>query len=166
VSEHGRHKQQAWYWLRKEKRIMRTLAPWTGFGGLRKEMDRLFERFGDWDLPEMRVFGEWTPSLDVLETKDALVVKAEIPGIESNDISVSLEGQMLTIKGEKRHEKEEKDEQFYRAERSYGAFARTVRLPASVDGSKVTATYKNGLLTVTMPKAPGAKGNLIPVKAE
>jgi HSP20 family protein len=146
--------------------MMRALAPWTGFGSLKKEMDRLFERFGDWDLPEMRAFAEWTPSLDVSETKDAFVAKAEIPGIEPKDISVSLEGQLLTIKGEKKHEKEEKDEQFYRAERAYGAFARTVRLPAGVDSSRVTAGYKNGLLTVTMPKAPGAKGNLIPVKAE
>jgi HSP20 family protein len=146
--------------------MMRALAPWTGFASLRKEMDRLFERVGDWDLPEMRTFGDWTPSLDISETKDALTVKAEIPGIDSKDISVSLDGQVLTIKGEKKHEKEEKDEQYYRTERAYGAFARTVRLPTSVDASKVTASYKNGLLTVTMPKAPGAKGNLIPVKAE
>jgi len=145
---------------------MRALAPWTGFGGLRKEMDRLFERFGDWDMPEMRTLGDWTPSLDLSENKDTFVVKAEIPGIDSKDISVSLENQMLTIKGEKTHEKEEKDEQYYRMERSYGAFARTVRLPAAVDASKVTAAFKNGVLTVTMPKAPGAKGNLIPVKAE
>ena len=145
---------------------MRALAPWPGFANLRKEMDRLFERVGDWDLPEMRAFGDWTPSLDISEAKDALTVKAEIPGIDSKDISVSVDGQMLTIKGEKKHEKEEKDEQFYRTERAYGAFARTVRLPTSVDASKVTASYKNGLLTVTMPKTPGAKGNLIPVKAE
>ena len=146
--------------------MMRVLAPWTGFGSLRKEMDRLFERFGDWDLPEMRTLGDWTPSLDVSETKDAFMVKVEVPGLDSKDISVSLEGQMLTIKGEKEHEKEEKDEQFYRAERAYGAFARTIRLPAAVDGGKVIAGYKNGVLTVTMPKAPGAKGNMIPVKAE
>jgi HSP20 family protein len=145
---------------------MRALAPWTGFGSVRKEMDRLFERLGDWDLPEMRTLGDWAPTLDFSENKDSFVVKAEIPGIDSKDISVSLENQMLTIKGEKKHEKEEKDEQYYRVERSYGAFARTVRLPAAVDGSKVTAAFKNGLLTVTLPKAPGAKGNTIPVKAE
>jgi HSP20 family protein len=145
---------------------MRALAPWTGFGSVRKEMDRLFERLGDWDLPEMRTLGDWAPTLDFSENKDSFVVKAEIPGIDSRDISVSLENQMLTIKGEKKHEKEEKDEQYYRMERNYGAFARTVRLPAAVDGSKVTAAFKNGLLTVTLPKAPGAKGSTIPVKAE
>jgi HSP20 family protein len=145
---------------------MRALAPWTGFGSLKKEMDRLFEKVGDWDPPEMRAFGDWLPTLDVAETKDAFVVKAEVPGMDSKDIAVSLEGQTLTIKGEKKHDEEEKTEQFYRAERAYGAFGRAVRLPVTVDGSKVTAGYKNGVLTITMPKAPGAKGNMIPVKAE
>jgi HSP20 family protein len=131
-------------------------------------MERLFDRMGmpEWDLPEMRTLGEFTPTLDFSESNDAFVVKAEIPGIDPQDISVSLENQMLMIKGEKKHEKEQKDEQYYRMERSYGAFARTVRLPAAVDGSKVTAGFKNGLLTVTLPKAPGAKGSTIPVKAE
>jgi HSP20 family protein len=144
------------------------LAPWPGFGSARKDMERLFERMGmaDWDLPEVRTLADFTPMVDFSETKDAFVVKAEIPGMEPQDISVSLENQMLTMKGEKKHEKEEKDEQYYRMERSYGAFARTVRLPAPVDGSKVTATFKNGLLTVTLPKAPEAKGSTIPVKAE
>jgi HSP20 family protein len=147
---------------------MRMLAPWPGLGNVRKDMERLFERMGmaDWDLPEMRTLGDFTPTVDFSESKDAFVVKAEIPGIEPRDISVSLENQMLTIKGEKKHEKEEKDEQYYRMERSYGAFARTVRLPAAVDGSKVTAGFKNGLLTVALPKAPEAKGSTIPVKAE
>jgi HSP20 family protein len=131
-------------------------------------MDRLLERFGDWDwdLSELRAVGPWSPSLDFSETPDAFVLKAELPGLEPGDIGVALEGQALTIKGEKKHEKEEKNTQHYRLERSYGAFARTLRLPAPVDGSKVTATFKNGLLTVTLPKAPGAKGAQIPVKAE
>jgi HSP20 family protein len=150
----------------EEGRMMRALEPWGGFGSPKKEMDRLFERFGDWDLPEMRAFGEWTPTLDVSETNESIVVKAEIPGMDSKDILVSLEGPVLNIKGEKKHEKEEKNEQFYRTERAYGAFARSVRLPTAVDGSKVTAAYKNGVLTITMPKAPGAKGSTIPVKAE
>lgn len=147
---------------------MRMLTPWTGFGTVRKDMERLFDRMGmpDWDLPEMRTLGDFTPTLDFSETKDAFVVKAETPGMDPQDISVSLENQVLTLKGEKKHEKEDKDEQYYRVERSYGAFARTVRLPAAVDGSKVTAGFKNGLLTVTLPKAPGAKGSTIPVKAE
>lgn len=68
--------------------MMRALAPWTEFGSLRKEMDRFFERFGDWDLPEMRGFGDWTPTLDLTETKDVIVAKVEIPGIDPKDISV------------------------------------------------------------------------------
>jgi HSP20 family protein len=147
--------------------MMRTLAPW-GFGNFQKDMERLFDRMGmaEWDPPAMRTLGDFTPTLDFAENKDAFVVKAEIPGIDPQDITVSLENQMLTLKGEKSHEKEQKDEQYYRMERAYGTFARTVRLPAAVDGSKVTAAFKNGLLTVTLPKAPEAKGSTIPVKAE
>ena len=142
---------------------MNALAP---FGTLRREMDRVLERFGDWDLPELARMGGWSPSLDLAETKDGFAVKVEIPGMEPSDIHVALDNQLLTIKGEKKQEKETKDEHYYRMERSYGAFARTVRLPAAVDGSKVTAGFKNGVLTVTLPKAPGAKGTQIPVKAE
>jgi len=146
---------------------MRTLTPW-GFGNLQKDMEWLFDRMGmaEWELPAMRTLGDFTPTLDFAENKDAFVVKAEIPGMDPQDITVALENQMLTLKGEKRLEKEEKDEHYHRMERTYGTFARTVRLPIAVDGSKVTAAFKNGLLTVTLPKAPGAKGSTIPVKAE
>jgi len=108
----------------------------------------------------------WMPSLDLAETKDALMVKVETPGIDPKDIQVTLQENLLTIKGEKKHEKEEKDERHHRVERSYGAFTRTVRLPVAVDGGKVDAKFKNGLLTVTLPKTPGAKGTTVPVKAE
>jgi HSP20 family protein len=86
--------------------------------------------------------------------------------MDSQDIELSLRENTLTIKGEKKQEKEEKDEHIYRAERSYGAFARVIRLPVSVDGGKATASFKNGLLTVTLAKAPAAKGSVIPIKAE
>jgi HSP20 family protein len=145
---------------------MKALAPWTGFEGLRKEMERFFDRVGDWEFPELRPGGEWSPKVDFSETKDAYVVKAEIPGIDAKDIEVALDAQALSIKGEKKQEKEHKDEQFYRTERSHGVFVRTIRLPGTVDGGKVTASFKNGLLTVTLPKAPGAKGAVIPIKAE
>ncbi len=146
---------------------MQVLTPWTGLTTLKKEMDRLFDRFWEMDFPELpSLRGEWGPTLDLSETKDALVVKAEIPGIDPKEINVSLQEQVLTIKGEKRQEKEEKDEHYYRMERSYGAFARSIRLPVPVDGSKVNATFKNGLLTITLPKTPAAKGTTIPIKAE
>lgn len=143
---------------------MNTLMPWRGFGGLRKEMEDMFERVfeprGEWP-PE---FGEWSPKLDVAETKDSVIVKAEVPGIEQKEIGVSLQGDLLTIKGEKTQEKEEKDATYYRVERAYGSFMRAVRMPAPVEASKVTATFKNGLLTVTLPKATEAKGTTIPIK--
>jgi HSP20 family protein len=145
---------------------MKALTPWTGLVTLKQEMDRLFDRFWERDFPELPSVREWSPRLDFSETKDALIVKMEVPGIEPKEIQVSLQDQVLTIKGEKEQEKEEKDEHYYRAERSYGAFQRSLHLPAAVDGEKVTARFKNGLLTVTLPKAPAAKGTTIPVKAE
>ena len=144
---------------------MNTLTPWKGLGGLRREMDEMLERFFEPTSEWFTARGEWSPRLDVSETKDAVVVKAETPGIDQQDIGVLLERDLLTIKREKKQEKEEKDEQYYRVERAYGSFMRTVRLPAPVEPSKVTATFKNGLLTVTLPKASGAAGTTIPVKA-
>jgi HSP20 family protein len=145
---------------------MRALLPWTGMGSLKQEMDRVFDRFleGRWD--EFPSLGEWTPQMDISETKDSLVTKVEVPGMESKDIQISLQDNLLTIKGEKRHEKEEKDEHYHRVERAYGSFTRSVRLPVAVDAAKVTATFKNGLLTVTLPKTPSARGTTIPVKAD
>jgi HSP20 family protein len=145
---------------------MRALTPWSGFSTMKKEMDRMLDRFWEGDFPLLPAMGEWAPALDVSETKDAVMIKAEVPGMDPTDIHLSLHDQMLTLKGEKRQEKEEKEEHFYRIERMYGAFVRTVRLPATVDGSKVTAGFKNGLLTVSLPKAPTAKGTMIPIKAE
>jgi HSP20 family protein len=144
---------------------MRALTPWKGMDVMRREMDRLFDRFLDPRWDEIEAAGEWAPKVDVSETKDAIVVKAEIPGVEQKDINVSLQDGVLTIKGEKRSEKEEKDEKYHRVERSWGSFARAFRMPAAVVGEKVTATFKDGMLAVTLPKAPEAKGTTIPVKA-
>jgi HSP20 family protein len=136
---------------------------------LKKEMDRLFDRFFDrffesgW--PEGPALGGWEPKADVSETKDAVVVKAEIPGVDAKEIEVSVQDGDLTIKGEKQQEKEEKDERRHRVERSYGTFVRAIRLPAAVDATKATATFQNGVITVTMPKTADAKGRTIPVKA-
>ena len=145
---------------------MRGLTPWTGIGNLKQEMDRMLDRVleGRWD--EFPALGDWAPSMDISETKDSLVAKVEAPGMDQKDIHISLQENLLTIKGEKKQEKEEKDERYHRVERSYGSFTRSVRLPIGVDASKVAATFKNGLLTVTMPKTPAAKGTTIPIKAE
>lgn len=143
---------------------MSALMPWTGLTSLRREMDRVFDRFFEPFPEEMRSLGEWAPRMDVSETKDAVVVKAEVPGIEPREIEVSLHGDTLTMKGEKKMEKEDKGERFHRVERTWGSFVRTVRLPMPVDGEKVQATFKNGLLTVTLPKTAAAKGTFIPIK--
>ena len=144
---------------------MRALMPWTGTTSLRKEMDRLFDRFFESGWPEAPALGEWEPMVDLTEDKDVVTVKAELPGVEQKDIGVSLQNGMLTIKGEKQSEKEEKDKRHHRMERSYGAFVRSIRLPAAVETGKVTATFKDGVVTITLPKAPEAKGTSIPVKA-
>ena len=142
------------------------LMPWSGFGNLKQDMDRLFDRLvaSKWD--DFPTVGDWAPSMDISETKDSLVVKLEVPGMDQKDIRIALQENLLTITGEKKQEKEEKDERYHRVERSYGAFTRGVRLPVAVDGSRVAATFKNGLLTVTLPKTPAAKGTTIPIKSE
>ena len=147
--------------------MARGLMPWTGLGSMKSDLDRWFDRLAELKWDEFpAALGEWSPSMDISETKDSLVVKLEVPGMDQKDIQISLQESLLTIKGEKRQEKEEKDERYHRVERSYGAFTRSVRLPVAVDGSRVAATFKNGLLTVTLPKTPAAKGTTIPIKAE
>jgi HSP20 family protein len=143
---------------------MRTLTPWTWTTAPRRDLDRWFERFFDAPWTEAPAMGEWAPPMDVAESKDAVTVTAELPGVDPNEIAVTLEGDLLTLKGEK--EAEEKDERRHRTERAWGMFVRAVRLPAPVEAGKVTATFKNGVMTITLPKAAGAKGTLIPVKAE
>jgi HSP20 family protein len=143
---------------------MAAITPWAGF---KREIDRLFDRMsGDWELPDFKPFGDWAPSVDFSESKDAYVVKAEIPGIDSKEIQVAVDNGVLTIKGEKKQEKEQKDEHYHRVERSYGSFSRSVRLPGAIEGDRVSATFKNGVLTVSLPKSAAAKGTQITVKAE
>jgi HSP20 family protein len=144
------------------------LTPWRPFrelSTLRDEMDKMWNRFfSGW--PNMEFRGEWAPSLDVSETKDSLVVKAEVPGMDPKDINISLANGLLTIKGEKRQEKEEKDENYHMVERSYGSFARSIQLPREVKSDKIEATYKNGVLKVTLPKSEEAKKKEIKIKVE
>jgi HSP20 family protein len=147
----------------------KELTPWRPFGelgSLRREMDRLWDSFFG-ERPLTRVWErEWLPSLDVSETKDDFVVKAEVPGIDAENIDISLTGDVLTIKGEKKHEKEEKEEDYHLVERSYGAFSRSVRLPAEVESAKIKASYKNGILKVTLPKSEKVKAKKVKVKVE
>jgi HSP20 family protein len=143
---------------------MKALTPAQGFTSFRREMDRLFERFweGDWDrFPQI---GEWTPALDMVEDKESITVKLDVPGMEPGDLHITFQDDALTVRGEKRTEKEEKDKTYYRSERSYGSFTRVIRLPASCETGKANATFKNGVLNIVMPKVPAAKGTEIPIK--
>ncbi|RLB07000.1 MAG: Hsp20/alpha crystallin family protein [Deltaproteobacteria bacterium] len=145
-----------------------ALIPWRPFrelDTLRREMDRLWDRFFS-ERPLEWLGGQWTPSLDVSETKDKVVVKAEIPGIDPKDIDVSLSNGVLTIKGEKKQEREEKDENYHLVERSYGSFSRAVRLPAEVQEDKVKASYKDGVLKITLPKTERAKEKEIKIEVQ
>ena len=143
---------------------MRALMPAPEFTSLRREMDRLFNRFWEDDGEDLPAIREWVPSLDFSETPDACMVRIEIPGMEPKDVQVTLQDNVLTVKGEKKEEFKQEDERFYRMERSHGMFSRSLRLPTPVDGARVTAVFKNGLLTVTVPKAPEAKTANIPIK--
>jgi HSP20 family protein len=134
---------------------------------MRREMDRLwdsfFERGGRRRTEEV---GEWYPSLDVAETKNDVVVKAEVPGMDPKDIDISLSDGILTIKGEKKQEREEKEEDYRLIERNYGSFARSVQLPKGVQSDKINASYKNGVLKVVLPKSEEAKKKEIKIKVE
>jgi len=147
---------------------IRDLAPWRGrhsvghpLRSLQEEVDRLFESFGAGfpSLPRLTESfgGGVTPSVDVAETDKEVVVTAELPGIEEKDVDVTFADGVLTIKGEKKAEKEEKDKNFHRVERGYGAFSRAIGMPADVEEDKVKASFAKGVLTVTLPKKPGVK---------
>ncbi len=146
---------------------MFELTPWKPvreLSTLRKEMDRLWEDF----FGGQRAIAEeasWLPAVDVSESKDAITVKAEIPGMEPKDIDISLSGDVLVIKGEKRQEKEEKEENYHRIERRYGSFSRSLRLPVEVDADKIEAKYEKGVLKVVLPKKEEVKPKQIEIKS-
>jgi HSP20 family protein len=144
---------------------MPTSMSWTGLATLRQEMDRVFDRFfePEWWKEDPPALAQWAPNLDLSETNDALIVKVDVPGMESKDIQVSLQERLLTIRGEKRPEGEGKDERFHCVERSYGGFVRALPLPVRVDPRKVTAAFKDGVLTIRLPKTAAVKGTAIPV---
>lgn len=137
--------------------------PWRELDALRREMDHWWDRFAG-ERPAEWLKGEWVPSVDVSETKDQVVVKAEAPGIDPKEMDISLSGGVLTIKGEKKKEREEKDENYHLVERSYGSFSRSMRLPAEVQEDKVKASYKDGVLTITLPKTERAKERAIKIE--
>lgn len=130
------------------------------FFGLRRDMDRLFDDFfRGTGLARLEEGQTMMPRIDVSETDKAIEICAELPGVEENDIDVQLNGDMLTIRGEKKSEREEggKDKNYHVVERSYGSFARTIQLPFNTDPNKVQASFDKGVLTVTLPKPQEAQ---------
>ncbi|UCG38519.1 MAG: Hsp20/alpha crystallin family protein [bacterium] len=139
-------------------------GPFFGLRGLQEEMNRLFSDFFG-EVPE-KGLAAVTPAVDLIDKKDRILVKVELPGISREDVEISLKDDLLTISGEKKEEKEEKGENRYYMERSYGRFSRTLTLPVRVKGEKVKATFKDGVLEVTLPKAEEEKAREVQVKVE
>ncbi|TAM79499.1 MAG: Hsp20/alpha crystallin family protein [Acidobacteria bacterium] len=107
--------------------------------------------------------GAWVPPVDIYETGDSLVLKAELPGINPDDVEIRVEDSTLYLKGERKFKKEVKEENLHRVERSYGTFTRSFSLPSTIDSDKVRAEYQNGVLTLTMPKREEAKPKTIKI---
>ena len=143
-----------------------TWRPLRDLDRMRSEMDRLWEAFFEGRPRRRTDEGEWLPSVDVSETKNDLVVKAELPGMDPKDIDISLSDGHLIIKGEKKQEREEKEEDYHFIERSYGSFTRSIQLPKEVKHDKINASYKNGILKVVLPKSEAAKTKETKIKVE
>jgi len=137
-----------------------------GFPSLRDEVNRVFDEFFGRGWLTSPIETTWLPALDISETEETIEVRAEVPGIDPGDIDVSLTGDVLTIKGEKKEEQHENDENYSRIERRYGAFQRAVKLPAPVDPSKVKAVCKNGVLHLTLVKEKKTRPSAIDIKVE
>ncbi len=146
--------------------MLKRFDPWRELFTLRDEIEHIFDRFFGETLPVTREEVSWYPALDMYETDNELVIKAELPGIESKDVDITLSDNTLTIKGERKKSEEVKGENYYRREVSYGSFQRAVNLPVSVNTEKIKATFKNGILEIKLEKEKPAKGIKIDIKEE
>jgi HSP20 family protein len=111
-------------------------------------------------------YGAWAPAVDIFENGDNLVIRAEIPGVERDDVDISVRNNSLTLRGERRREQEINEDNTYRLERSYGKFVRSFSLPRTVDSSRISAKYKNGVLDILLPKAEEAKPKKIEIASD
>lgn len=141
---------------------------------LSENINKIFNRFFDEGFltPRKSIFrdeffkGVWSPDVDIYENKDSIVVKADLPGVDKDKIHVEVKDNILTIRGERKEEKESKDQNVYRVERRFGEFYRSFTLPEKVDASKIKAKYKDGILEVTLPKPEESKGKEVKVEVE
>jgi HSP20 family protein len=146
-----------------------TLVRWDPFRELEDVSDRLNRMFArpgarTSNGKETMIVADWTPSVDISETENEYQIKAEIPDVKKEDVKVTLEDGVLTIQGERKHEKEERGKKYHRIERSYGSFVRTFSLPDVIDDEKVKAEFKDGVLNLHLPKSEKAKPKAIEVK--
>jgi HSP20 family protein len=126
--------------------------PLTDIATLRDEVGRVLGR-----TMGIGAKGHWIPPMDILDTADAVIVKAELPGMKASDITIECDADMLTLKGERKFEEHVDKERYHRVERAYGAFERTFRLPAGTDGTGITASFKDGVLELRVPKTEDVK---------
>jgi HSP20 family protein len=147
-------------WARKDDVPEHKRNAENPIASLQNDMNRVFENFwdrvGDFDWP----WGNSEAKSDVVETKDHIEVSIELPGMEMKDIEVTVTDDMLTIKGEKKIERQEEKKGYYLSERSYGAIYRTIPLPPGVDGQQADASFKNGVLTIKLPQTPEAQARV------
>src|SRR5262245_46970713 len=145
----------------------------TGWGGesseldrIRSEINRIFEAPLDFLASSTSFFEGWEPTMDIYEDKDRITVKAELPGMRKEDIEVSLHGNTLVLSGERKHEEQSGKGETYRAERWFGRFQRSITLPQPADTNNIQASYRDGVLTITLPKSEESKPKQIQVKSE
>ena len=148
---------------------MNALTKWNPFREMEDLQHRLFSLWNpsagrQTNGEEAMTLSEWSPLVDIVEDKQEYLIKAELPEVKKDDIHVMVENGLLTIKGERKFEKEVKDQRYHRVERAYGTFVRTFSVPDDADGSKVRAEFKDGLLTVHLAKSETAKPKQIEVK--
>ena len=134
---------------------------------LQQEMNRLFSSFFDTPTPgggNSGTLRRWVPAMDLVETDDAFVLKADLPGLDENDVSIEIEDNVLTVTGERKAEHEEKKEGYHRVERSFGTFRRSLTLPDGVDAEAIAATFDKGVLEVKIPKPEERKPRRVAIK--
>jgi len=141
-------------------------APLKDLWNLEDQFGRMFENFLPARLREEGPAGEWEPVVDVYETDKAYVLKAELPEVEEKDVHVNVEGNILTLTGERRYEDEVKKEHYHRTERFYGKFCRSFALPDTVDREKIKATFRKGIMRLEMPKREEVKPKEIKIEVE
>jgi HSP20 family protein len=141
-----------------------TWSPLQQLSTLREEIDRLFDSpLQEFTRGSQQLLSGWLPAVDLYEDKDNLIVVAEVPGMTKEDIHISLQNDVLTLSGERNQQEKMKDAEIYRAERFLGRFQRTITLPVRINPDQVKATYKDGILTVILPKAEESKPRQIQV---